>query len=749
MNPYREPGKPTSRLKEFFVNRTRALWPTVVILAALSAIGATASLRINGAKFPDGTYAPSGVFNVRAPEFGAKGDGTTDDTSAINAACAAAGANVVYFPSGNYKYTGNGGCTGVAMKFAGQGKDSTIITLSAGNYFVDDNQAWNSFQMRGLRFEGGAGAVRNRSTATAVADYKEIDDCYFNNYTGAAISNNSTDEPYWKITRDVFMGANTTTTIGVALSGYTDANTIQDCEFLNNKIGVKLGRGGNNARVVNGSFLEFSTGTSRAGLWVVPETTLTNSGQGLIVNNVKFGNEFQDTTDYKILYADEGAGTYFGDRLFSTSVSTNFITGHRIAHVLFNGANATTQPLVYSYTAQIAGSQYGPFTIGGTSPTYVVQVNTPPTVDVSATNYGNVIGPITFANSSIPGGLNGWAASNAPSMFSVDDVPQAFTAADPNMVDPWTPGSGPAGYTVLLTTGVRSFTLANGSTLSNISDAAGGTDATEATMPNTGLVYSILNTTPTAGQPMWIEFDAKSGSATPLTNVQVRLQDNSNNIYWRRQLTIPSSTTVWKRYRFLFIPRTVPANFNIMFANNTGASGLIDIGMVRVYHGYEPLGGGQFNGIWNAGASTLSGATTITGALTQSGGAISLTGNAASQISTGTGGLTFGVPTANTFNFQVNSVTKASISANGNVLSANLFDVQAAGAMSLGTANATSITAGKSTVGLTIAATAFASLPAASAGTLIYCNDCTIANPCAGSGTGAIAKRLNGIWVCN
>lgn len=34
-------------------------------------------------------------------------------------------------------------------------------------------------------------------------------------------------------------------------------------------------------------------------------------------------------------------------------------------------------------------------------------------------------------------------------------------------------------------------------------------------------------------------------------------------------------------------------------------------------------------------------------------------------------------------------------------------------------------------------------------GTLIYCKDCVYANPCAGSGAGAIAKLLNGTWVCN
>lgn len=43
----------------------------------------------------------------------------------------------------------------------------------------------------------------------------------------------------------------------------------------------------------------------------------------------------------------------------------------------------------------------------------------------------------------------------------------------------------------------------------------------------------------------------------------------------------------------------------------------------------------------------------------------------------------------------------------------------------------------------------FANLGAATNGSVIYCSDCTFANPCAGSGTGAIAKRLNGAWRCD
>ena len=44
---------------------------------------------------------------------------------------------------------------------------------------------------------------------------------------------------------------------------------------------------------------------------------------------------------------------------------------------------------------------------------------------------------------------------------------------------------------------------------------------------------------------------------------------------------------------------------------------------------------------------------------------------------------------------------------------------------------------------------AFGSLPSSPNGTLLYCNNCTISNPCVSGGKGAFAKRLNGIWVCN
>lgn len=50
---------------------------------------------------------------------------------------------------------------------------------------------------------------------------------------------------------------------------------------------------------------------------------------------------------------------------------------------------------------------------------------------------------------------------------------------------------------------------------------------------------------------------------------------------------------------------------------------------------------------------------------------------------------------------------------------------------------------------VTFNTTLFANLGTPINGVVVYCSDCTIASPCAGAGTGALAKRLNGIWVCN
>jgi hypothetical protein len=57
--------------------------------------------------------------------------------------------------------------------------------------------------------------------------------------------------------------------------------------------------------------------------------------------------------------------------------------------------------------------------------------------------------------------------------------------------------------------------------------------------------------------------------------------------------------------------------------------------------------------------------------------------------------------------------------------------------------------AGEMLVNDTFTGILFLALPTAANGTILYCSDCTIASPCAGGGTGAISKYLNGAKVCN
>lgn len=45
--------------------------------------------------------------------------------------------------------------------------------------------------------------------------------------------------------------------------------------------------------------------------------------------------------------------------------------------------------------------------------------------------------------------------------------------------------------------------------------------------------------------------------------------------------------------------------------------------------------------------------------------------------------------------------------------------------------------------------TTFANLGTPSNGSIAFCSDCTKATPCADSGDGALAKRLNGAWDCD
>ncbi len=135
--------------------------------------------------------------------FGAKGDGTTNDTSAIQAAISsissAQGGYVVFFPAGKYVITSTLviGARRITLRGSGpQGSNATQLTKTgvfAGVDFI--NAASNiidTFSMEYLQLQGdgtiGAGNGLTLGTnSTFVADCR-IDNCWFNQIPNACIN---------------------------------------------------------------------------------------------------------------------------------------------------------------------------------------------------------------------------------------------------------------------------------------------------------------------------------------------------------------------------------------------------------------------------------------------------------------------------------------------------------------------------------------------------------------------------------
>lgn len=92
-----------------------------------------------------------GLFNVKA--FGAQGDGSTDDTKAIQSAIDAAqtsNGGIVYLPQGTYLVSGNLSVTAGNVTLAGAGQQATTITVST-SYATGDVITYSNLFNGGMR----------------------------------------------------------------------------------------------------------------------------------------------------------------------------------------------------------------------------------------------------------------------------------------------------------------------------------------------------------------------------------------------------------------------------------------------------------------------------------------------------------------------------------------------------------------------------------------------------------------------
>ncbi|WP_316667500.1 hypothetical protein [uncultured Propionibacterium sp.] len=272
----------------------------------------------------------------------------------------------------------------------GLGAGRTFITIDS-DYLIDSDRQWSSLFVEGVSFTGGRAVIRNRYRGANVTTMHVVRNCRFVGYEENAICHASSDMPYWKITQNYFAAAGSEHSIAVALPGLTDGTTISDNAFVNNRVHIKLGRGGNNTHIQNNDFIQTASGTSRVAVWIVPGDRTVNAGSGLLVDANKFGNEFADSSDLRIAYLDQD-GDDFSRAMPSSAISSGYISGHTITGCNFAGNGDGYEGAVVSATPNVTDCYIGPITISGGVPSCVLAFRRSPSEAIRTK-----IGPVQSA----------------------------------------------------------------------------------------------------------------------------------------------------------------------------------------------------------------------------------------------------------------------------------------------------------------------------------------------------------------
>ena len=193
----------------------------LLVIASLAA----GSLVCNEGSRAEPVRAQSGIYNVR--DYGAKGDGTTDDLGAINRALAAAIKGRIWFPAGSYLVSATISVSKPDITFSGVGTASRLVPRTAGFNLVTLTSEADRFEAHGLWFQGAA--FDNSSSqfgiythALAAPDDVEIRDCFFGATSAVGRSLNSGVKidggSRWKVIENTFsflQGAISNTGYGV------------------------------------------------------------------------------------------------------------------------------------------------------------------------------------------------------------------------------------------------------------------------------------------------------------------------------------------------------------------------------------------------------------------------------------------------------------------------------------------------------------------------------------------------------
>ena len=271
--------------------------------------------------------------SVSVKDFGAVGDGVTDDTAAITAACSSLTSNAtLYFPVGTYKYT-NGmtfplpvtlkGENGAILNYIGNGK---AITLGPTNITTTAGADYGSYVIDGLCFTGGASMTHGIFIPSFVV-YPTIRNCRFYRF------GNSTSYAIWaagfnfqvliqnnQYLNDEAVARNFLRTDGYASGlGYDSGNSHLTCVGNNISatsgygVGVGISNTGAGDIIVGNKIEGFS-----------PNIRLGSSANGSIVSK----NYFEVVTGNCIEFGDLPSGYAPSAYLTGVTIEDNYCNMH-------------------------------------------------------------------------------------------------------------------------------------------------------------------------------------------------------------------------------------------------------------------------------------------------------------------------------------------------------------------------------------------------------------------------------------
>ncbi len=269
-----------------------------------------------------------GWFNVQDPTYGATGDGTTDDTTAVQAAITAALAagGTVYFPSGKYRITSELTCT---HTYTGDGSINRVCFNGdgAGNTFL----VWDGSDTRSAGVAGTATAyILNYSTSVTgdgvhAHDYGFIENLTFRLASGKQYYANGLKiqrRAYLNVKNCWFLGMDTGVELHSSLSMGFDA-----CQFVSNNYGLSAEEGTSAFTSCNAVWINNCTATDNAygaynllnGSYTFLAGTIENNGASAAGSG--YGVRYQKTS--ATVGEDTNALTFLGDTYFEGNGNTN------------------------------------------------------------------------------------------------------------------------------------------------------------------------------------------------------------------------------------------------------------------------------------------------------------------------------------------------------------------------------------------------------------------------------------------